>query len=165
MSRPPLLPLALLAVLATAACTDRQEMIGLEPQAASVQERGEGIKVMSQNLYLGANLDLLLSAQGAGDVAMVFQQLGVSTLTGGMGAPAFGRAFRIAQQIAMEAPHLVGLQEVTRYDMITTAGTQTLGRGSCKRSYVPPITNWAAPTIQISGTMARLSWASEPAPR
>lgn len=120
------LTLAFLATLAVAGCTEASDPLGPTPQATSLSERSQGIEVMSQNLYLGANLDLLLSAKTPAEVGQVFAQLGTSTLTPGMGSPAFGRAFRLAQQIAMEAPHLVGLQEVTRYEITTPLGTQTL---------------------------------------
>src|SRR5690606_37732781 len=77
--------------------------------------------VLSQNMYLGANIDLLLTAEGPDDVAMVFDQLGTSTLAGD-----FGRARQMAMQIVEHAPHLVGLQEVSTYTMATPAGEQVL---------------------------------------
>jgi endonuclease/exonuclease/phosphatase family metal-dependent hydrolase len=90
-------------------------------EAALALRGGPAIMVMSQNMYLGANIDLLLTAESAGDVAQVFEQLTTSTLAGD-----FGRARQMAYQIATHAPHLVGLQEVTRYDMATPMGVQTL---------------------------------------
>jgi len=111
-SLPRALLLAALALL-TASCVDRAGDTLLAPESpAATVVAGEGIKVMSQNLYLGANIDLLLTADSPDDIALVFQQLGTSTLAGD-----FGRARQIALQIALEAPHLVGLQEVTTYQL------------------------------------------------
>lgn len=121
MPRSRFLAAALLTALALPACTD-DVSDPFAPQTDAVPEAfSNGIKVMSQNMYLGANIDLLLTAQTPAEVGMVFQQLGTSTLAGN-----FGRAQRLAYQIAMQAPHVVGLQEVTTYDMTTGAGTQTL---------------------------------------
>jgi endonuclease/exonuclease/phosphatase family metal-dependent hydrolase len=75
---------------------------------------------MTQNLYLGANIDLLLTASTPEDFALVFQQL----LTSNAGS--LGRAQQLATQIIEEAPHLVGLQEVTRFTFTTQAGTVVL---------------------------------------
>lgn len=90
-----------------------------------------GITVMSQNMYLGANIDLLLTAQTPAELAVVFEQLGTSTLAGD-----FGRARQMALQIAMAAPHLVGLQEVTTYVFQTPAGSQTLDFVAVLQAYL-----------------------------
>ena len=116
-SAPRALLLAALAML-PASCVDRPgdgPFAPNEPAASLVA--APGIKVMSQNMYLGANIDLLLTADDPSDVAAVFQQLQISTQSG-----MFKRAQQMAYQIATEAPHLVGLQEVTTYQM----GGQTL---------------------------------------
>lgn len=110
-----------LAGLVPLACTDDATDRLLAPDGPSAAfHDAEGITVMTQNLYLGANIDLLLAAEDAGDVGMVFQQL--TTTSAGQ----FGRARQLALQIALERPHLVGLQEVTTYTFETAAGAQTL---------------------------------------
>ena len=109
MSRMVLPLLLATALLIPTACTDSPSDSPLGPiePAASVLD-APGITVMSQNLYLGANLDLLL----AGDFQAAFMQLLTSNAGG------FGRAQQLAMQIAEEAPHFVGLQEVTRYEFL-----------------------------------------------
>lgn len=121
MSRWPLALLFATALLAPLACTDSPteslpESVGLYEKA----EMAPGLTVMSQNLYLGANLDLLLTATQPEDFLEVFTQLMTSNYDG------FKRAQKLAMQIAEESPHLVGLQEVTEYTFTTPAGTQVL---------------------------------------
>jgi endonuclease/exonuclease/phosphatase family metal-dependent hydrolase len=97
-------------VFGLAACADRGVESPLAPtDAALALGDGPGITVMSQNMYLGANIDLLLTAESAEEVGLVFQQLATSN------AGDFGRAAKLALQIVEHAPHLVGLQEVTTY--------------------------------------------------
>lgn len=108
------LSLALLPLLSVS-CTDRPADSPLAPEAApsaALVADAAGIRVMTQNLYLGANLDLLLTADDPSDVAEVFAQLETTTLAGN-----FGRVAAIARQIADHDPHLVGLQEVTTYTL------------------------------------------------
>ncbi len=90
----------------------------MEPLAAVLE--GPGITVMTQNLYLGANIDLLLTASTPAEFQQVFMQLLTSNAGG------FGRAQKLAMQIVADKPHLVGLQEVTRYTFTTQAGTQVM---------------------------------------
>jgi len=101
------------ALLTPTACRDSpsESPLGpVEPSASVLY--APGLTVMSQNLYVGANIDLLL----AGDFATAFAQLLTSNAGG------FGRALQLAMQIAEEAPHLVGLQEVTRYEFLNASG-------------------------------------------
>jgi hypothetical protein len=91
----------------------------MEPSASVLA--APGISVMTQNLYLGANIDLLFTASTPEEFALVFQQLLTSNAGG------FRRALQIATQIAEGAPHLVGLQEVTRYTFTTLAGHRRHG--------------------------------------
>jgi endonuclease/exonuclease/phosphatase family metal-dependent hydrolase len=120
MSSRPLSLLLAAALVAPIACSDSgsDSVLGPVGPSASVFE-APGITVMTQNLYLGANLDLLLTATTPEDFAEVFQQLLTSNADG------FGRAQQLAWQIVAKAPHLVGLQEVTRFTF-TTTGTVVL---------------------------------------
>lgn len=93
----------------------------LAPDAGSEKlTDAPGIKVMTQNLYLGVDLDVLFG----GDLATAFAQLATSNALDASN-PAAGprRLFDIAWTIAMEAPHLVGLQEVTTYDFTFPDGS------------------------------------------
>jgi endonuclease/exonuclease/phosphatase family metal-dependent hydrolase len=121
MSRWPLALLLGTALLFPLACTDSPTDSLLEPTDPFAKvEKAPGLTVMSQNLYLGANIDLLLTATKPDDFALVFDQLMTSNYGG------FARAWKLAMQIVEEAPHLVGLQEVTRYTFTTQAGTQVM---------------------------------------
>ena len=97
--------LAALAILAVA-CTDHP--VTTPMSATQVFGHGSGITVMSRNMYVGANVDIVIS----GDpqqipllVAQAFQEL-VST-----NYPL--RAELLADEIARTRPHVVGLQEVS----------------------------------------------------
>ncbi len=121
MGSPSLRLFVIAAVLLPLGCADYESASPVAPvdPSASIFE-APGLTVMSQNLYLGANLDLLFSASGPEDFLVLFQQLLTSNAAG------FGRAQQIAQQIVVHAPHLVGIQEGTRFTFTTEAGTQTL---------------------------------------
>lgn len=113
--------LAVTTVLLPLACADYESGSPVAPVDPSVSMlEAPGLRVMSQNLYLGANLDLLFSASGPGDFLVLFQQLLTSNAAG------FGRAQKLAQQIVEHAPHLVGIQEGVRFTFTTSAGTQVL---------------------------------------
>jgi endonuclease/exonuclease/phosphatase family metal-dependent hydrolase len=113
MSPKPLALLLAVALLTPIACTDSPSDSPLAPvePSASVLD-APGLTVMNQNLYIGANIDLLLS----GDFATAFGQLLTSNAGG------FGRALQLAMEIAEEAPHLVGLQEVSRFEFLDESG-------------------------------------------
>jgi len=121
MSSRPISLLLAAVLLVPAACVDSptEAPLRLDEPLASVLA-APGITVMTQNLYLGANIDLLFTASTPGDYQLVFQQLLTSNAGG------FGRAQRIAMQIVEAAPHLVGLQEVASYTFTTEAGTAVL---------------------------------------
>jgi len=106
------LALALLAVTAVA-CSDHP-LTGPEaqsdggPQELILGEGSDAIKVMTWNVYVGANLDPLLVVppeQIPFEVTKAFQQL-LST-----NFPERARA--IARQVAQSPPHLIGLQEIS----------------------------------------------------
>jgi endonuclease/exonuclease/phosphatase family metal-dependent hydrolase len=128
----PALPVAVLALLLAglSACTDNGLDRLVAPESTMSAMDRPGITVMSQNMYLGADLDALLAAQTPEELAGVFQQLQI-TSAGNM-----GRMQQIALQIVQHAPHLVGLQEVTRYTFSTAAGTDTLDYITVLQAYL-----------------------------
>lgn len=74
------------------------------------------VKVMSQNLYVGADVDLVIRALGTADPNDDFAALLFAIET--VGKTAFpARAEAIADQIARERPHAVGLQEVSEINI------------------------------------------------
>jgi hypothetical protein len=74
------------------------------------------LKVMSQNLYVGADVDLVIRALGTPDPNDDFAALLFAVETvGKTGFPA--RAEAIADKIARERPHAVGLQEVSEINI------------------------------------------------
>lgn len=108
-----LFPLA----LAFAGCGDwESESVLAPPEIDAKLTDGPGIKVMTQNLYLGVDLGTLLSATTPADILVGFQQLATSNAFD-VANPALGprRLRDLAYQIATEDPHLVGLQEVVTY--------------------------------------------------
>jgi endonuclease/exonuclease/phosphatase family metal-dependent hydrolase len=74
------------------------------------------ITVMTQNLYVGADVDLVIRALGTPDPGDDFPalQLAIATV-GKTDFPA--RAQAIADEIARRRPHAVGLQEVSRINI------------------------------------------------
>lgn len=103
----------LFAVLAVASsCGDFEADRLTAPEGPADLTVGPAIKVMSQNLYLGVDMGTLL----AGDVGTAMSQLGYTTALDAA-QPTLGprRLYDIAEQIAAEEPHLVGLQEVMTY--------------------------------------------------
>ncbi len=82
-----------------------------------------GIKVMSQNLYLGVDLGTLFS----GDLATALGQLQATTALDATAPSAGPRRLRaIAEQVVAEQPHLVGLQEVTTFEFTFADGSQAV---------------------------------------
>ena len=133
MLQRPLVVLLATALLIPLACTDSPTETLLEPvEPSAAVVKAPGLTVMSQNMYLGANIDLLLAASTPQEFAVVFQQLQTSNAEG------FGRAQKLAMQILEEAPHFVGLQEVTRYTFTFPApvGTQTMDFLSILKAYL-----------------------------
>jgi hypothetical protein len=106
--------LPILAVL-LASCDDAQVF---EPQTASLNgvHADQPIVVMSRNLYLGADLDALLdpSANLPAALAAALNQVLYTDFA--------ARAKELAQEIHDVQPHLVGLQEVTRYVIFDAGG-------------------------------------------
>jgi hypothetical protein len=73
------------------------------------KRHSDAITVMTQNVYVGADVDAILAVQDPNQipvvVALTFQQL----LSTGF----FERAATVAEQIARTRPHLIGLQEIS----------------------------------------------------
>jgi len=70
---------------------------------------GPALRVMTRNIYIGADVDKVLSAENPEDIplltAQAFQQLIATNFP--------GRAISLANEIALTKPDLIGLQEVT----------------------------------------------------
>lgn len=109
-----ILPL-LVGVACVAACdtpTIPTTNDGVEPELHGVAQRGQGpgaLRVMTRNVYVGANVDAVLAVGSAEElplaVATAFQEL-VST-----DFPS--RAQSLAREVAWTRPHLIGLQEIS----------------------------------------------------
>lgn len=116
--RPYLLTTALLAF--ASACTDWP--VDIEPGSWNwLSEQRVGavstdVTVLTQNLYVGADVDLVIRALGSPDPNDDFAALLFAVETvGRTDFPA--RAEAIADQIARTRPHAVGLQEVSEIDI------------------------------------------------
>jgi endonuclease/exonuclease/phosphatase family metal-dependent hydrolase len=107
------------ALFALGACADRQDTAAPDTLQYGFTA-AEPITVLSRNMYLGANIDPLIDPQ-------VPLEEGLALALGQLYRTDFlTRVPRLAGEIAARMPHVVGLQEVSRYDMITGAGVQTL---------------------------------------
>ena len=104
-------------IVVTAAC---QEPVALKPEqriaASGVAGRSSAITVMTQNVYVGADVDLVIRALGTPDPGDDFPALQFAIETvGKTDFPA--RAQAIADEIARRRPKAVGLQEVSRINI------------------------------------------------
>jgi len=109
--------LALPAALCAAACADHAPVA---PQVSynisSPPPSARAITVMTQNLYVGADVDLVIRALGTPDPNDDFAALLAAIET--LGKTAYpARAEAIADEIARAQPHAVGLQEVSDIDI------------------------------------------------
>jgi endonuclease/exonuclease/phosphatase (EEP) superfamily protein YafD len=127
LARHGLLPLgAAVLVALTTACSDGS--VGpsaLDQQgtpAAAASDAAAAITVMTQNLYPGANLDLVIGALASPDPSddVPALQLAIQTL---QRSDFPSRAAAIADAIARTRPHAVGLQEVATIDLDLNFGT------------------------------------------
>lgn len=115
-----------LLLLAAAACSDN--LTPPQPSVAPHFERdlpggdGQGITVMTRNLYVGANVDLVIQAANTDPnavpqaAAVAFQELQHTAFQ--------VRAEGIADEIARNRPHVVGLQELSLIRIQTPADLQ-----------------------------------------
>ncbi len=87
------------------------------PEAAGGVKSSPGLTVMSRNLYLGADIDVLL---GGGDPSTVLGQALAQLAHTNFGV----RAGALAMEILSEQPHLVGLQEVTTLELPAALAAQ-----------------------------------------
>ena len=115
--------LAILALVTLSACSD-QAVTGPAASgvhAAALAPATNPITVMSRNLYIGTDVDLVIRALISPDP---FDD--VPTLLAGIAElqnTAFpARAAAIAAEIARDRPHVVGLQEVSLIDIDLTPG-------------------------------------------
>ncbi|HEV8264877.1 MAG TPA: endonuclease/exonuclease/phosphatase family protein [Gemmatimonadales bacterium] len=115
------LPLSLALAIVTLACADRAPTAATpEFKVAQADGSAGSVTVMTQNLYVGADVDAVIGALASpspdDDVpALLFA---IETL-GKTDYPA--RADAIADEIARARPHVVGLQEVSVIDIDLTA--------------------------------------------
>lgn len=112
------LALTFVLLLALGACADDPASVPVAPDGAAFQRAGPHaaatpIRMLSRNLYLGADIDRVLE-DPIGGAALAFAEL--------MHTDYPSRAAVMAQEIAARRPHVVGLQEVSTYDIfIVTA--------------------------------------------
>ncbi len=101
-------------VFVVAACTEDTPLtpIGNDAEFHSDREYGHGnrdLRVLTRNVYVGTDVDVVLAAQNPEDVpllvAQAFQQLLATNFP--------ERAGALAREIHRTKPHLVGLQEIS----------------------------------------------------
>jgi hypothetical protein len=117
---PRTIALGLVTALTTACATDDLSGPGATPQAASADSRSlVRIGVMSRNLYIGTDLDVVVQALASPSPADNLPAL--LDAIGDLQATAWPvRVNAIADEIARERPHVVGLQEAWRIDINLT---------------------------------------------
>jgi endonuclease/exonuclease/phosphatase family metal-dependent hydrolase len=104
----------LLMVIAVVGCDDT-DPLAPDPQGADLHfrgghDRGAGtLRVMTRNVYVGANLDVVLAAEDRAQVPVLvadaYRQLLASNFV--------ERAEALAREIRRTRPHLIGLQEIS----------------------------------------------------
>ncbi|MEX2282510.1 MAG: endonuclease/exonuclease/phosphatase family protein [Gemmatimonadota bacterium] len=109
-SRIPTIKAAML-LLSLAACSDDPTDTTLQPSASLADPGERGITIMSRNLYLGANLDPIISAQNPNQVPFIAAQAWAAVIASNFPE----RAQALAAEIAATQPDLIGLQEATVY--------------------------------------------------
>src|SRR6266568_1206626 len=111
--------LVLPAIALAVACSDRSPLAPPPSPAFNITSPPPGartITVMTQNLYVGADVDLVIHALTTPDPNDDFAALMAAIET--VGKTAFpARAEAIADEIARARPHAVGLQEVSDIDI------------------------------------------------
>lgn len=113
--------LAAASVLAALGCTPDNLTTPIMRDSAALEESGlrtphKGLVVMFQNMYVGANVDAIIGALASPDTSddlrVLMTQIGVLKETD---FPT--RAAKIADVIARDRPHVVGLAEVSTIDV------------------------------------------------
>jgi hypothetical protein len=106
--------LAAVAALTACAETSEQLMDPIHAAAGTADMRGAtGPTVLTRNLYLGADLNPLIQAASPLEIPVI-----AAAIWGRIQATDFpARAGALADEIADEAPHLVGLQEAVLYQI------------------------------------------------
>ncbi len=100
-----------LLVFLTACADDPMETPSIRPSASLAAPGARGITVMSRNLYLGADLDPIISAQNPNQVPFIAAQAWATIVASNFPQ----RAQALADEIAATQPDLIGLQEATVY--------------------------------------------------
>lgn len=120
-------PLLLLGLAVVAACSDTSITAPDTPApppdlsvGATDRDAGGRVSVMSQNMYVGADVDAVIGALATPDPNDDFPALLAAIQTLSLtDFPARARAF--ARTIGRERPHLIGLQEASVIDIDLTA--------------------------------------------
>lgn len=107
------IPLMVAAVMMLGACHDDSVSSPNLREAGAMQG---GISVLSWNVYVGTDVDavILALADGFQDADMAVLQAQIQTL---VMTDFPSRAGAIADEIAARKPHVVGLQEITNFDL------------------------------------------------
>ncbi|MFQ5878502.1 MAG: endonuclease/exonuclease/phosphatase family protein [Acidobacteriota bacterium] len=117
---------------AVAACGD-SDLTGPSPEAAGANAsrfggsgngnaRSEAISVLTRNLYVGANIDVILAVQDPFQIPFVAAEAWAAVQATDFAA----RAQALADEVAATRPHLIGLQEVSLF-RIQSPGDAAVG--------------------------------------
>jgi hypothetical protein len=93
-----------------------------EAAAGTAAQGGPPVTVMTRNLYLGSELGSLFEAQSEAQLVGAATQIWANMRASDFPA----RAEVLAAEVAEHRPLLIGLQEVSRWDAVSPAGTVTV---------------------------------------
>jgi endonuclease/exonuclease/phosphatase family metal-dependent hydrolase len=116
------LTLALVVLLTVAAGGAADAAPGKGAAGTGAAEGGPPVTVMTRNLYLGSELGSLFSAQDQEQLVGAASQVWANMIASNFPA----RAQVLAAEVAENRPLLIGLQEVSRWDAASGAGTVTV---------------------------------------
>lgn len=106
----------LLALTVLAGCSNRETPLAPQPLLPSAQSQSDkGIRVMSRNVYQGFSTLGPLADPSLPPSQVPFVVAGIWSQIVATDFPS--RAERLADEVARNRPHLIGLQEVSRYRM------------------------------------------------
>jgi hypothetical protein len=114
--------LAMVVLLTVAATGAADASPGKAAAGKAAADGGPPVTVMTRNLYLGSELGSLFAAQNEQQLVGATSQIWANMIASDFPA----RADVLAAEVAEHRPLLIGLQEVSRWDAVSAAGTVTV---------------------------------------
>ena len=100
-------------ILLLFSCTERlplaPEIDQQSPNFSNLIKSGESVTVMTRNIYVGADVDIILAAENPQDIPLLVTQAFQTMMATNFPE----RAVALAKEVFESNPHLIGLQEVS----------------------------------------------------